>query len=40
MFDLLADPYEQSDLISRGLTASESTTRSELIAWLEGLGVS
>ena len=40
MFDLLADPYEQSDLISRGLTTSESTTRSELIAWLEGLGVS
>jgi arylsulfatase A-like enzyme len=35
MFDLLADPYEGSDLIDIGLDASQSQAKAELLAWME-----
>jgi len=40
MFDLLADPYERTDLIQLGLNPTQATARADLVAWLNGLGTS
>jgi len=40
LFDLLADPYEGTDLIQLGLNPTQAAARADLVSWLGSLGIS